>query len=91
MTPKQRDLLVYIAKYQAEHQASPSFDEMMDHLGLHSKSGPHRMLTALREQGLILRQEHRARRIIITDEGIAALSNGVICPICKRAMHPRIP
>jgi hypothetical protein len=43
LTPKQRELLDYIEAYSQESGASPSYQQMMERLGLHSKSGVHRL------------------------------------------------
>ena len=67
MTHRQRDLLRFIERYQAAHDgASPSFAEMEAGLGLHSKSGVHRMLIELEAQGLISRRKNRTRCIALT-------------------------
>ncbi|MEO0411267.1 MAG: transcriptional repressor LexA [Pseudomonadota bacterium] len=63
LTPKQHDLLLFIHKRLEESGVSPSFDEMKDALGLKSKSGIHRLITALEERGFIRRLAHRARAL----------------------------
>jgi repressor LexA len=63
LTKKQRDLLVFIQKRVEKDGVSPSFDEMKDALDLRSKSGIHRLITALEERGFIRRLAHRARAI----------------------------
>ncbi|MFT6774317.1 MAG: repressor LexA [Paracoccaceae bacterium] len=63
LTKKQRDLLVFIHKRVQKDGVSPSFDEMKDALNLRSKSGIHRLITALEERGFIRRLPHRARAI----------------------------
>jgi repressor LexA len=65
LTKKQRDLLVFIHKRVQKDGVSPSFDEMKDALDLRSKSGIHRLITALEERGFIRRLPHRARAIEI--------------------------
>lgn len=65
LTRKQRDLLAYIHAHMSEDGIAPSFDEMKDALGLKSKSGIHRMITALEERGYIERLAHRARALEI--------------------------
>ena len=50
LTRKQRDLLLFINDFINEHGVSPSFDEMKEALDLKSKSGIHRLITALEEQ-----------------------------------------
>ncbi len=63
LTRKQHDLLLYIHKSLKSDGISPSFDEMKDALGLRSKSGIHRLITALEERGFIRRLPHRARAL----------------------------
>ena len=63
LTRKQHDLLLYIHKSLKNEGISPSFDEMKDALGLRSKSGIHRLITALEERGFIRRLPHRARAL----------------------------
>lgn len=54
MTPAQKKLFDFIRAYITEHDGvSPSFDEMKDAMGLASKSGIHRLITALKDQGYI--------------------------------------
>ncbi len=66
LTQKQRDLLAFIHKRVQRDGVPPSFDEMKDALDLRSKSGIHRLITALEERGFIRRLAHRARAIEIT-------------------------
>lgn len=63
LTEKQRDLLYFIEDRTKETGVSPSFDEMKDALGLRSKSGIHRLITALEERGFIRRLPNRARAL----------------------------
>lgn len=63
LTPKQRELLLFIHERIKESGISPSFDEMKDALDLASKSGIHRLITALEERGFIRRLPHRARAL----------------------------
>lgn len=65
LTPKQKELLMYIHERVKESGVPPSFDEMKDALDLRSKSGIHRMITALEERGFIRRLAHRARALEI--------------------------
>lgn len=66
LTVKQRDLLLFIQRYQDEyHDLAPSFDEMREALELSSKSGVHRLLTALEDRGYIARTPSRARATTI--------------------------
>ena len=63
LTEKQRELLVFINSRIKETGVSPSFDEMKEALDLRSKSGIHRLITALEERGFIRRLPHRARAL----------------------------
>jgi repressor LexA len=65
LTRKQLELLEFINKRVQRDGVSPSFDEMKDALDLRSKSGIHRLITALEERGFIRRLAHRARAIEI--------------------------
>ena len=63
LTRKQHELLRYISDRLAEDGICPSFDEMKDALGLKSKSGVHRLITALEERGFVRRLRYRARAL----------------------------
>jgi repressor LexA len=63
LTRKQHELLMYIHERIKETGVSPSFDEMKDALDLASKSGIHRLITALEERGFLRRLPHRARAL----------------------------
>ncbi|MFD2174090.1 transcriptional repressor LexA [Rhodobacter lacus] len=65
LTRKQLELLDFIQKRMARDGVPPSFDEMKDALDLRSKSGIHRLITALEERGFIRRLAHRARALEI--------------------------
>ena len=65
LTKKQLDLLEFIQKRLARDGVPPSFDEMKEALDLRSKSGIHRLITALEERGFIRRLAHRARALEI--------------------------
>ena len=65
LTKKQYDLLIFIHQRVQRDGVSPSFDEMKAALDLRSKSGIHRLITALEERGFIRRLPHRARAIEI--------------------------
>jgi repressor LexA len=65
LTRKQYDLLHFIHTRLQRDGVPPSFDEMKDALDLRSKSGIHRLITALEERGFIRRLAHRARAIEI--------------------------
>lgn len=65
LTKKQKDLLLYIHEKMSIDDIPPSFEEMKDALGLKSKSGIHRLISALVERGYIERLPHRARALQI--------------------------
>lgn len=65
LTRKQFELLMFINERIKETGVSPSFDEMKVALDLKSKSGIHRLITALEERGFIRRLPHRARALEI--------------------------
>lgn len=65
LTRKQMDLLEFIHERLKKDGVPPSFDEMREALDLRSKSGIHRLITALEERGFIRRLPHRARAIEI--------------------------
>jgi repressor LexA len=65
LTRKQLELLDFINKRVARDGVPPSFDEMKDALDLRSKSGIHRLITALEERGYLRRLPHRARALEI--------------------------
>jgi repressor LexA len=63
LTRKQHELLLFINERLKASGISPSFDEMKEALDLKSKSGIHRLITALEERGFIRRLAHRARAL----------------------------
>jgi repressor LexA len=65
LTAKQRELLLFIDNRLKESGISPSFDEMREALDLKSKSGVHRLISALEERGFIRRLPNRARALEI--------------------------
>jgi|TARA_R110002126_G_scaffold35665_20_gene109457 repressor LexA len=65
LTRKQQELLFFIHERMKESGIPPSFDEMKDALDLASKSGIHRLITALEERGFIRRLPNRARALEI--------------------------
>ena len=66
LTPKQKQLLLFINERIEATGVSPSFDEMKEALDLKSKSGIHRLIMALEERGFIRRLPHRARALEVT-------------------------
>jgi repressor LexA len=63
LTAKQRELLLFIHQRLGKTGISPSFDEMREALELKSKSGVHRLISALEERGFIRRLPNRARAL----------------------------
>ena len=63
LTAKQRELLLFIDSRLKDEGISPSFDEMRQALDLKSKSGVHRLISALEERGFIRRLPNRARAL----------------------------
>jgi repressor LexA len=63
LTKKQKNLLLYINKKIRSTGVSPSYEEMKNSLNLKSKSGIHRLISALEERGFIKRLAHKARAL----------------------------
>lgn len=63
LTSKQRELLLFVQARLGKTGVSPSFDEMREALELKSKSGVHRLISALEERGFIRRLPNRARAL----------------------------
>ena len=79
LTRKQYELLRFISERLKESGVPPSFDEMKDALDLRSKSGIHRLITALEERGFIRRLPNRARALEVVrmpESAIPAQSGG---------------
>ncbi len=78
LTRKQHELLTYIHEHLTANGVSPSFEEMKEALELKSKSGVHRLISALEERGFIRRLPNRARALEVmrmpdVKAGIASL------------------
>ena len=76
LTKKQRELLLFINDRIKETGVSPSFDEMKQALDLASKSGIHRLITALEERGFLRRLAHRARALEVLKLPESAVPQG---------------
>ena len=63
LTLKQKELLDYISLTNSKRGICPSYEEMKNKLNLKSKSGIHRIISALEERGFIRRLAHKARAI----------------------------
>lgn len=68
LTAKQRELIVFIQQRLEETGISPSFEEMKEALDLKSKSGVHRLISALEERGFLRRLPNRARALEVIRE-----------------------
>ena len=92
LTKKQLQLLEFIHASTQVDGVSPSFDEMKEALDLRSKSGIHRLITALEERGFIRRLAHRARAIeIIHMPKSTKFSNGSFEPRVIEGSRPNRP
>ena len=77
LTFQQEKLLKFIIDYQKQNNVTPSFDEMKDGLDLKSKSGIHRIVSALEERGYIKKLNNRARALeIIKNVNLIDTENG---------------
>ena len=81
LTRKQIDLLKLIHDRMESEGVAPSFDEMKDALDLRSKSGIHRLITALEERGFIRRLPHRARAIEVLKLPDALTRDGAVARV----------
>lgn len=86
LTKKQLDLLEFINARVQRDGVPPSFDEMKEALDLRSKSGIHRLITALEERGFIRRLAHRARALEIVRLPDAMVNQ----PARKSGFDPRV-
>ena len=77
LTKKQRNLLLFINKKLRASGVSPSYEEMKQSLNLKSKSGIHRLISALEERGFIRRLPHKARALEVIKLPEAASANDI--------------
>ena len=77
LTKKQKNLLLYINKKLRSSGVSPSYEEMKQSLNLKSKSGIHRLITALEERGFIRRLAHKARALEVIKLPETASANDI--------------
>lgn len=93
LTKKQLDLLAFIHKRVQRDGVPPSFDEMKLALDLRSKSGIHRLITALEERGFIRRLAHRARAIEVVKlpESLGGAPNPGFAPRVIDGDRPDVP
>lgn len=83
LTHKQRELLDFIGERMAVDGVCPSYQEMNDAMGLHSKAGISRLLTGLEERGIIRRLPNRARAIEILETPRPILSAPKARPLLR--------
>jgi repressor LexA len=77
LTKKQKNLLLFINKKLRASGVSPSYEEMKDSLNLKSKSGIHRLISALEERGFIRRLAHKARALEVIKLPETASANDI--------------
>ncbi|WP_088342502.1 MULTISPECIES: transcriptional repressor LexA [Rhodomicrobium] len=88
LTPKQKELLLFINERLKESGVPPSYDEMKEALDLRSKSGIHRLITALEERGFIRRLPHRARALEIIK--LPEMAQSSFKPAASRGFSPSV-
>jgi repressor LexA len=86
LTAKQRELLLFIDDRLKDGGVSPSFDEMREALALKSKSGVHRLISALEERGFIRRLPNRARALEVVK--LPETRSATVTPIRSPAPAP---
>jgi len=94
LTKKQYELLLYIDRHLKQTGFSPSFEEMKDALRLKSKSGIHRLISALEERGFLARRRHRARalEVLRLPENLAEEAPQPFSPnVIRGDFTPKIP
>ena len=77
LTKKQKNLLMFINKKLRASGVSPSYEEMKQSLNLKSKSGIHRLISALEERGFIKRLPHKARALEVVELPETASANDI--------------
>lgn len=88
LTRKQHELLSYINGHLGETGVSPSFEEMKEALDLKSKSGVHRLISALEERGFIRRLPNRARalEVLKMPDGAGVKTDNVVPLVAPRTI-----
>lgn len=89
LTRKQHELLRFIQLRLEESGVSPSFEEMKDALDLKSKSGVHRLISALEERGFIRRLPNRARALEVLRQPEDITNKPVAVPKAREASLPQ--
>ena len=90
LTRKQHELLTFIDHHLKTTGFSPSFEEMKEALNLKSKSGIHRLISALEERGFLQRRHHRARalEVVRLPDDIAASRRRGTPPSARKPISP---
>src|SRR3546814_17981697 len=93
LTRKQHELLCFIHDRLAQSGVSPSFEEMKEALELKSKSGVHRLISALEERGFIRRLANRARALEVVkmpDQSGTAMPEATQIQIGRASCRDRV-
>jgi repressor LexA len=91
LTRKQHELICFIADRLGETGVSPSFEEMKEALDLKSKSGVHRLISALEERGFIRRLANRARALEVLKMPERPEAKNAVSPPVQRNVVPMTP
>jgi repressor LexA len=93
LTRKQYELLIFIDKHLKQTGFSPSFEEMKEALQLRSKSGIHRLISALEERGFLSRRHHRARalEVVRLPDDATGRASGAAAGAGTGAVHGSVP
>jgi repressor LexA len=93
LTRKQHELLTFIDRHLKQTGYSPSFEEMKDALQLRSKSGIHRLISALEERGFLRRHHHRARALEVVrlpDDVVARTASAAVAEAEAPGFSPNV-
>jgi repressor LexA len=92
LTRKQHELLIFINGHLKATGFSPSFEEMKDALELKSKSGIHRLISALEERGFLRRRHHRARalEVVRMPDEVSAGPSPLAAAVAGSTLEPRV-
>lgn len=91
LTRKQHELICFISDRLDDTGVSPSFEEMKEALDLKSKSGVHRLISALEERGFIRRLPNRARALEVLKQPERATAKPVKKPVAAPSVPQQIP
>ncbi len=91
LTRKQHELICFIEDRLAESGVSPSFEEMKDALELKSKSGVHRLISALEERGYLRRLPNRARALEVLKAPERGEPRRAAAPAKRAPVEPAVP